>query len=156
MHISRRSEEVGYLFQKYFTEHGEDDAYGNGQKNYHRKGSVCLFLVALAEIFCDKRASARSEHKSERAEHHHKGINIVDRRERNLADVIGDEKTVHDAVDRNEYHHRDRRKREPQQLFIGKMVKKMNLHNCSERMITLLYHRTYAFSRVKLYILGFV
>lgn len=79
-------------------------------------------MLSFAKLCRDQRTAARAEHEAERTRQHQKGHDEIDRFERFLAGVVGNEKSVHDAVDRGEDHHNDRGHDETEEFFIGKMV----------------------------------
>ena len=96
--------------------------------NHHGEIAVCFFRLLFAERFGDQCAAARAEHETDAAEDHDKRHDEVDGCKRRFADKVGDAETVHNAVDRGEDHHDDRRQNKAKQFFIGKMIGKLNSH----------------------------
>ena len=68
--------------------------------------------------------AAAAGHKADGTEDHEKRHNDINGGEGLGTHKVRDENTVHNSVDGRENHHDDRRKREPQEFFVGKMVGK--------------------------------
>ena len=109
-------------------ENREHHAEQNDRVDDHRKIAAGERLVPLAERPRDQRAAAGAEHEAECADDHREGKDDIDGGERKISDQVGDEKTVHHAVDRGDDHHHDRRQSEAEQLAVGEVVGELNLH----------------------------
>ena len=123
-----RADGVGNGAQKENAGAAQDRAADGEHHDEHGEDPVCLVLFALAERFGDERAAARADHKAEGGERHDDGKDEVQRGKRIFADEVRDEKAVDNAVDRRDDHHQNAGRDKAQQLLIGEMIGKGNLH----------------------------
>lgn len=121
-HGVRRAQQTGH------GGHG-DDAHGGQhcaqqqcEQYQHGEGAVGLVLLALAQQLGHQGGAAGADHKAHAAQDHHEGHDQVYGGKGRFAHEIGDEQTVHHAVDGREDHHADGGKREAQQLAIREMI----------------------------------
>ena len=123
-----RADGVGDGSKKKKAHAAQHSAAHRERHDEHGEDLVCLFLLALAERFGDERAAARANHEAEGGERHDDGEDEVQRGEGILADKVRNEKAVDNAVNRGDDHHENAGRDKAQQLLIGEMIGKGNLH----------------------------
>ena len=89
-------------------------------------GRRSLFMGTIAALVAGtfSGTAAAAGHKADGTEDHQKRHNDIDGGEGLGTHKVRDKNTVHNSVDGRENHHDDRRKREPQEFFVGKVVGK--------------------------------
>ena len=100
----------------------ETEAQHGRADGQHRENAVRFFGQLFAELFCNQRAAAGSEHEARTAEDHQNRHDEVDGCKGRFAREVRDEEAVYHAVDRCEDHHDDRRRGEAQKPPNGKMI----------------------------------
>ena len=121
-HFALRAEKPCNCGQKRNAERAENEAQHGRADGQHRENAVRFFGQLFAELFCNQRAAAGSEHEARTAEDHQDRHDEVDGGKGRFACEVRDEEAVYHAVDRCEGHHDDRRRGEAQQPPDGKMI----------------------------------
>ena len=121
-HFALRAEKPGDRRQKHNAERAENEAQHGRADGQHRENAVRFFGQLFAELFCNQRAAAGSEHEARTAENHQDRHDEVDSGKGRFAREVRDEEAVYHAVDGREDHHDDRRRGEAQQPPDGKMI----------------------------------
>ena len=127
-HPTLRAHQARQRAQKKDAKGRDHHGHSGRDPDVHRKDPIGRPVLALAHFHGDERRAARSEHEADAAEDHQQRHNEVDGGKRRFPGVVRHEEAVHDAVDRREDHHHDRRQCEAQQSGIGKMIRKLNFH----------------------------
>ena len=121
-HGVRRAQQTGHGGHGEDAHGGENDAQQQGEQYQHGEGAVGFVLFALAQQLGHQGGAAGANHKAHAAQDHHEGHDQVYGGKGRFAHEIGDEQTIHHAVDGGEDHHADGGKREAQQLAIREMI----------------------------------
>ena len=129
-HFGRCAEKFRHRAHEYHAERGKHGAQYKREVYYHGKQLFGAFAFAFAQRFGNKRSAARADHEAHPAQHHYERHDKVHRGKRRLPHKVGNEKTVHDAVDRGEYHHADRGQYKAYQPFVCEMIGYPNVVFC--------------------------
>ena len=108
------------------AQNGQRNARDDDESNQQGEDAVCPFLLSASQLFGDERAAARADYEAHAAENHDERHNEVQCGEGRFADIVGDEKTIHNVVNRGKDHHQDGRRDEFEQAGIGEVIGKLN------------------------------
>ena len=121
-HFALCAEKLGDHRQKRNAERAETEAQHGRADGQHCEDAVRFFGQLFAELFCNQRAAAGSEHEARTAENHQDRHDEVDSGKGRFAREVRDKEAVYHAIDRREDHHDDRRRSKAQKTPDGKMV----------------------------------
>lgn len=127
-HLPLRPQEDGHRPQGEEPQRRNCSSEGDGHPDEHGKILIRPAAVPLAHGLGHQGAAPGAHHKPQAPQHHQVGIDEVDGGKGGLSHKVGDKQPVHHAVDGGENHHYHRRKDKPQQLWIGKVFRKLDFH----------------------------